>query len=46
MKSVRSFALLLLLGAIAAPLFAQGVQTGTIRGVVNDALAAGKGRPH
>jgi hypothetical protein len=36
MKSVLSFALFLLLGAIAAPLFAQGVQTGTIRGVVKD----------
>ena len=36
MTSVRSFGLFLLLGAIAAPLFAQGVQTGTIRGVVKD----------
>jgi hypothetical protein len=36
MKSVLSFALFFLLGAVAAPLFAQGVQTGTIRGVVKD----------
>jgi hypothetical protein len=36
MQSVRSFALFLLLGAVAAPLLAQGVQTGTIRGVVKD----------
>ena len=36
MKSVLAFILFLLLGAIAAPLYAQGVQTGTIRGVVKD----------
>src|SRR5262245_61188161 len=36
MKSILPVALILLFGVIAAPVFAQGVQTGTIRGVVKD----------
>jgi hypothetical protein len=36
MKSVVSFALVCFLCALAAPLGAQGVQTGTVRGVVHD----------